>query len=77
MEEAISPELLAGLNEHFKDLLTEGGFELSEALPEEKNEADLKDLTRLVFHFNRRSHGRLRQMINCLNQGVIPDDVKQ
>jgi len=77
LEEAISPELLAGINEHFKDLLTEGDIELSEALPEEKSETDLKDLTRLVFHFDRRSHGRLRQMINCLNQRVIPDDVKQ
>ncbi len=77
LEEDVSPALLAEINEHFEDLLTEGTFELSAALPEEKNEADLKDLPRLVFHFNRRSHGRLRQLINCLNERAVSEEVKQ
>lgn len=76
LEEEISSEFLAEINEHFVDLLVEGKFEVSAALPEEKNETDLKDLSRLVFHFNRRSHGRLRQLINCLNQRSISEDLK-
>lgn len=76
LEEEISSEFLAEINECFMDLLVEGKFEVSAALPEEKNEVDLKDLPRLVFHFNRRSHGRLRQLINCLNQRSIADDLK-
>ena len=76
LEEDISPQLLAAIKEHFMDLVTEGDFELSAALPEEKSEPELKDLPRLVFHFNRRSHGRLRQLINCLNQRSVADDLK-
>ena len=76
LEEEVSSEFLAEINECFMDLLVEGKFEVSAALPEEKNEVDLKDLPRLVFHFNRRSHGRLRQLINCLNQRSIADDLK-
>ena len=37
------------------------------ALLEEQDEPDLAELPRLVFHFDRRSHGRLRQLINRLN----------
>ncbi|HIA19061.1 MAG TPA: TIGR00730 family Rossman fold protein, partial [Planctomycetaceae bacterium] len=77
LEEEISSELLADLNQYFSDLLTEGKFELSAALPEEKSEVDLKDLPRLVFRFNRRTHGRLRQLINCLNQRSIDDELRK
>jgi len=40
---------------------------LSEALPEERDETDLASLPRLVFHFNRRNYGRLRQLVDCIN----------
>ncbi len=69
----LAAELFDDLNRYFKDLLVEGSVERSGALPEEKNEVDLKDLPRLVFHFNRRSHGRLRQLINSINQGAVPE----
>jgi hypothetical protein len=32
------------------------------------DEPSLRDLPRLVFNFNRRSAGRLRQLINHLNE---------
>ena len=65
-----SDELIAELNRDFTDILHSGGYEPGEALPGEKDQPDLADLPRLVFHFNRRNHGRLRQLINRLNQEV-------
>ena len=73
LEKELAPELFDDLNRYFKDLLIEGSLERSEALPEEKSEVELKDLPRLVFHFDRRSHGRLRQLINSINQGAVPE----
>ena len=64
-----TPELLQQLNEQFTDIITQGRFVLGAALPEERDEPDLARLDRLMFHFDRRSLGRLRQLINCLNAG--------
>jgi hypothetical protein len=36
------------------------------------DEPGLKDLARLTFSFNRRNAGRLRQLINHLNQLPSP-----
>jgi hypothetical protein len=52
----------------FHDLLAEGTFEQRDALPEELDEPAVKDLPRLVFVSNRRSAGRLRQLIDYLNR---------
>ena len=40
-------------------------------LPEERDEPLLASLPRLIFHFNRRNYGRLRQLIDCLNRGGV------
>jgi len=64
-------ELLADINREFADLLVDGEFTVREALSAEKDELDLIDLPRLVFHFNRRNLGRLRQLIDCLNRGSV------
>lgn len=61
---------LATLNDDFADILASGTFQQAPALPEEANEPELADLPRLVFHFNRRSLGRLRQLINLLNRSA-------
>ena len=37
------------------------------ALPEEHGEPDLIELPRIIFRFNRKSIGRLRQLINAIN----------
>jgi uncharacterized protein (TIGR00730 family) len=66
-----SPELVEDLNAEFADILVEGEFVVSKALPEEKDEPQLSVLPRLVFRFNRRSLGRLRQLIDCLNRGWV------
>jgi uncharacterized protein (TIGR00730 family) len=63
-------ELLATIRTQFSDILAAGDFELSNPLPEEKDESLLAKLPRLVFHFNRHNYGRLRQLIDCLNRGA-------
>jgi hypothetical protein len=66
-----SEELLAQINEDFKDVLAAGEFRLTGALPEEEDEAELAALPRLAFNFNRRNLGRLRELIDCLNRGYV------
>ena len=62
-------ELLATINRDFADLVTRGEFELGRALPEERDERELVELPRLIFRFNRRNLGRLRQLIDVINRG--------
>lgn len=64
-----SGALLDQINVQFRDILTEGQFVVSGPLSEEKDEPKHDALPRLVFRFNRRSLGRLRQLIDCLNAG--------
>jgi len=66
-----SDELMDAINVEFADIVVEGKFTLSGPLPEEQDEPDLEKLTRLVMRFNRRDLGRLRQLIDTLNQGRI------
>ena len=63
----ISAEQLERLEGQFSDLLASGRYELRGPLEEELDEPSLQHLPRLAFHFNRRSAGRLRQLINYLN----------
>ena len=58
---------LAAITEKFSDIKTRRDFRLSEALPVERDETALAHLHRLVFAFNRRDHGRLRMLIDHLN----------
>jgi hypothetical protein len=67
LKESITIAQLDQLHEQFGDLLADGGFELRGPLTEELDEPALRDLPRLVFNFNRRSAGRLRQLIDHLN----------
>jgi uncharacterized protein (TIGR00730 family) len=65
-----SDSLLDEINDSFRDILLDGQFAVSGPLSEERDESDLAALPRLVFHFNRRSYGRLRQLIDRLNTGI-------
>lgn len=70
--EPISDQLLADINEQFTDILQSGRFTQRGPLPDEKDEPELDELTRIVFHFDRHSLGRLRQLIDCLNRPEHP-----
>ena len=66
-----SEALLETINTNFTDILVEGRFQIGEALPEEHDDPELADLPRLIFQFDRRNYGRLRQLIDCINRDTI------
>jgi len=68
----LTEEQLALLNREFSDLLMAGVFEQREWLPAESDEPALQSLPRLVFRYNRRSAGRLRQLIDRINAFPSP-----
>ncbi|HEX8915541.1 MAG TPA: TIGR00730 family Rossman fold protein [Humisphaera sp.] len=63
----LTDEQVATINEKFADLVVKGKFRASPALPIEQDEPALMSLPRLIFNFNRRDHGRFRELINHLN----------
>jgi len=70
LQQELSQPLLAAINQQFADVLLDGHFVQTAALPEERDEPELKEMPRLVFAFNRRSLGRLRQLIDAINRQV-------
>ena len=66
---------LEALNEQFSDIVASGSIEVIEATDAEKADGDSLDLERLALRFNRRSFGRLRQLVDVLNDFVEDDDV--
>jgi uncharacterized protein (TIGR00730 family) len=56
--------LLQKLNADFRDICVKGGIVSSPSYPEE---TDHLELPRISFQFNRMSYGRLRELINRLN----------
>ncbi len=69
----LSSGALIALNHDFPDLLEGGTFSLGKALPEEAEEPEVAAMSRIAFRFNSRSHGRLRQLIDHLNESVGDD----
>lgn len=70
LQQRPSDERMAEINDCFRDVLVAGRFTVGEPLPEERDELDLARLPRLIFHFDRRSYGRLRQLIDFVNRGA-------
>lgn len=60
--------MLSRLSVEFADIITKFEISLSGPLDEEKDEPELAHLARLSFYFDRNHWGRLRQMIDLLNQ---------
>lgn len=73
INEPLEPAALNHLRENFADIIESGTIEQCAALPEERDEVPEKP--RLVFQFNRRSHGRLRQLINYINTVGAPAEM--
>ncbi len=71
LQQPVSTELIAEMEAEFSDILLEDQIVSSGPLPEERDEPLLAQLPRLVLRFNRRSLGRLRQLIDSINAGRI------
>ncbi|UFP95058.1 LOG family protein [Gloeobacter morelensis] len=66
LQQELSNAFVESLNDHFYDILDQGRIVKSPALArEEKDEAH--PLPRLVLHFDRASFGRLRMLIDAIN----------
>ena len=64
----VSDEDIERLTGEFRDILVRGGrIYRSSALPEEAEEEDIIELPRLVVQFNRKDFGRLRTLIDAIN----------
>ncbi len=63
----LSNNEIVDLNKNFADLVREGEIVQGSALPEERNEPEIGDLTRLILTPYRRSFGRFRQLIDAIN----------
>lgn len=70
LNEALPNEALTHIREQFSDIIPNGTIETTGPLPEEGD--DVPDKPRLAMNFNRRSHGRLRQMVNYINTVGMP-----
>jgi uncharacterized protein (TIGR00730 family) len=69
----INPQQVKELKNHFSDILVpKGDMVLSKALPEEREENEISHLPRLIVDFNREDFGRLRKLIDALNDCQFP-----
>ncbi len=59
---------LRALDDEFGDIVVEGNIERSGPLPAEITTGDHLELPRVVLAFDRRSYGRLYELIGALNQ---------
>jgi uncharacterized protein (TIGR00730 family) len=59
------------LNADFDDIIEKGRILQGRALPEEANEPDIADLPRLILHPHQRNFGRLRQLLDAVNEAEL------
>jgi hypothetical protein len=68
LHRAPTEDQLKRIGDEYGDIKTRGEFRVTHApLPVERDEPALASLHRLMFAFNRRDHGRLRMLIDHLN----------
>ncbi len=68
LQNPVSDAVLESLNDGFGNIVKEGRIERCEALPGEENEPDTLHLHRICLWFDRRNVGRLRKMVDVLNE---------
>lgn len=68
IQHALADGAAEKLSENFRDILQTGDIVQSAALPDEQNEPDLMPLPRLVLAPLRTNFGRLRQLIDAVNE---------
>jgi hypothetical protein len=59
---------LAAMNEDFSDIVVAEKIQTIKPTPEEIEHDEHLELKRIAFAFNRRDYGRLRQLIDVLNE---------
>lgn len=67
MQHKLSEDSLAKLNMDFADIVKSGEIVQSKALKEERNQPELSAMPRIVLRHRRRDFGRLRMLINAVN----------
>ncbi len=70
LKKPLGKKLLAEIQEEFATLAGKGQFVECGPLAEEANEPELAKLTRLVFTFDRKDYGRMRDLIDFINTHV-------
>lgn len=65
LQRRLTDDTLARIRAEFADIATD--FEQTDMLPQEANEPALAEFPRLRFRFDRHNHGRLRQLIDVIN----------
>ena len=68
LQHAPSDSALEAMNEDFADINTGPPIRRIEPTPEEREDTEHLELPRIAFKFNRRDYGRLRQLVDVLNQ---------
>lgn len=68
LQRKLSRETLERIGDEYKDIVKAGGFDQVESVPGETGESHLAHMPRLVFKFDRKSLGRLREMIDLINR---------
>lgn len=67
LRQAPDEDEMEALNEEFADIIVDGTIEKTEPGQAEIDDDDALDMERITFHFDRRQFGRLRQLIDRLN----------
>ena len=68
LHHALNDDAMQQLNSDFRDLCSHGAFLQRGRCESELDEPELCEMTRLAFAFNGRSHGRLRELLDLVNQ---------
>jgi uncharacterized protein (TIGR00730 family) len=68
MHRPLTEQCLHQISHAFADLCTDGSFQLQGPCVSEQDEPECIEFTRLAFNFNGRNYGRLRELIDVINQ---------
>jgi uncharacterized protein (TIGR00730 family) len=71
LQRSISDRALEELNREYADLLERGPLQAGQPLRQEKDEPELARLPRLICGPHRRNFGRMRELINSINQAEL------
>lgn len=70
LNHGLSDATVQAINEDFADICDERGIRLTGEHVDESDEPELRNLSRLALNFNRSDYGRLRELIDAVNDGI-------